>query len=130
MRMSERRGTPSSGVDAWQDLQCPYCGYELRDLPENRCPECGHAFDPDTVRWVMRRQFRAQWLLLVALVVLACPIGLVALVYSIRMERARMEHRLFDAQVLARRAEIWTIIAALSLVLFYGIVPYVVLILE
>lgn len=26
---------------------CLKCGYWLRGLPENRCPECGHAFDPD-----------------------------------------------------------------------------------
>ncbi len=25
---------------------CVRCGYALRDLPENRCPECGTAFDP------------------------------------------------------------------------------------
>lgn len=36
-------------IDAEQ-LNCPLCGYDLRGLPENRCPECGHAFDPEELR--------------------------------------------------------------------------------
>ena len=31
-------------------LPCPLCGYDLRGLPPGRCPECGHAFDPDELR--------------------------------------------------------------------------------
>jgi hypothetical protein len=27
-------------------MHCLNCGYDLRGLPENRCPECGRAFDP------------------------------------------------------------------------------------
>jgi rubredoxin len=27
--------------------QCEMCGYLLFGLSENRCPECGHPFDPD-----------------------------------------------------------------------------------
>lgn len=37
-------------------LTCPLCDYDLRGLPEHRCPECGHAFDPDE----LRRQVRAR----------------------------------------------------------------------
>jgi hypothetical protein len=33
---------------ATQDVLCPLCGYNLRGLPEARCPECGGKFDwPD-----------------------------------------------------------------------------------
>ncbi len=28
-------------------MRCLDCGYILYGLPENRCPECGRAFDPD-----------------------------------------------------------------------------------
>jgi len=31
-----KRGTPV----------CLYCGYDTRNLPENRCPECGTPFEP------------------------------------------------------------------------------------
>jgi hypothetical protein len=27
-------------------VRCRACKYDLRDLTENRCPECGRAFDP------------------------------------------------------------------------------------
>jgi hypothetical protein len=27
-------------------VRCLSCQYDLRDLPENRCPECGREFDP------------------------------------------------------------------------------------
>lgn len=32
-------------VDEKGDLRCSYCGYDLRGLPANRCPECGKVFD-------------------------------------------------------------------------------------
>lgn len=28
-----------------REIFCPLCGYNLRGLLENRCPECGHRFD-------------------------------------------------------------------------------------
>jgi len=30
-------------------MNCPSCGYDLRGLPEHRCPECGRPFDPRTI---------------------------------------------------------------------------------
>ena len=27
-------------------MRCLSCHYELKNLPQNRCPECGRAFDP------------------------------------------------------------------------------------
>ena len=28
-----------------QDFYCPQCGYNLRAIPENRCPECGFGYN-------------------------------------------------------------------------------------
>ena len=38
--------SPASSPSAPPGLFCPNCGYQLRGLSENRCPECGQAFDP------------------------------------------------------------------------------------
>ncbi len=48
------------------DLQCLNCGYSLRGLTTLRCPECGGAFDWDTVREQTRLRldrvlFEHQW---------------------------------------------------------------------
>ena len=51
------------------DLFCPACGYNLRGLTDDRCPECGNTFDRATLHvsripWVHRNQlgrFRAYW---------------------------------------------------------------------
>jgi len=33
-------------------MHCLDCGYDLRELPEPRCPECGREFDPkDRMSW-------------------------------------------------------------------------------
>jgi hypothetical protein len=42
------------------NLNCPRCGYDLRQLPEHRCPECGERFDmSDLVRtWTRKREPR------------------------------------------------------------------------
>ena len=39
-----RSTTPAEPFDA-ETASCKGCGYALRQLPENRCPECGLAFD-------------------------------------------------------------------------------------
>ena len=28
-------------------MRCKHCRYRLENLPDNRCPECGNAFDPN-----------------------------------------------------------------------------------
>jgi hypothetical protein len=39
-----------------EDLFCPQCGYNLRGLPEERCPECGTRFEPVGVRSLSRSE--------------------------------------------------------------------------
>jgi hypothetical protein len=36
-----------SGFASWQ---CQHCGYPLVGLERPQCPECGHSFDPQTVK--------------------------------------------------------------------------------
>ncbi len=33
-----------------EDLYCTQCGYNLRGIPENRCPECGYGYNRGAVR--------------------------------------------------------------------------------
>lgn len=35
-----------------EDLYCPHCGYNLREIPERQCPECGFGYDHRGVRSV------------------------------------------------------------------------------
>jgi hypothetical protein len=39
-------------------LKCPVCGYDLRGLSENRCPECGKSFDPTKLQITHETQTR------------------------------------------------------------------------
>lgn len=43
------QATPNAPADELE-LNCPLCGYDLRGLPSERCPECGHAFDAEKLR--------------------------------------------------------------------------------
>jgi hypothetical protein len=51
------------------DLLCGGCGYNLRGIPSDRCPECGRRFDPthligNLIPWEQRRhigRWRAFW---------------------------------------------------------------------
>lgn len=52
---------------AFEQLECPHCGYALAGLPSRTCPECGSAFDPATVQRHLRRSRRRRWLLSAAL---------------------------------------------------------------
>lgn len=57
---------------------CGWCGYNVRDLPERRCPECGHAIE----RWPSLFRHPARWPAVLALVVLA--FGLIVFINHFR----------------------------------------------
>ncbi len=38
--------------------RCPWCRYDIRGLPEPRCPECGETWEPNAVR---RGTSRLSW---------------------------------------------------------------------
>ncbi len=38
--------------------RCPWCRYDIRGLPEPRCPECGETWEPNAVR---RATSRLSW---------------------------------------------------------------------
>jgi hypothetical protein len=60
---------PSSDPAEAAELVCPGCGYELRGIASDRCPECGLAIDRATMSvsrlpWAHRKRigrFRAYW---------------------------------------------------------------------
>ncbi len=45
-------------------MRCLSCKYDLRNLTENRCPECGRIFDPDDPRTFRdtSRKHRRWWI--------------------------------------------------------------------
>lgn len=65
---------------------CRKCGYDLRGLPENRCPECATEFDPAEQQRILARihspppRPRHRWIaaLVVVLLALSVAAGLVA----------------------------------------------------
>lgn len=49
MSKSTNTSTTSS-TENLEGLRCPTCSYDLAGLTQNRCPECGDAFDPLILR--------------------------------------------------------------------------------
>src|SRR4051794_26198974 len=52
--------TEAASVSSEPDLLCGACGYNLRGVPSDRCPECGRHFDPNhsianLIPWEQRR---------------------------------------------------------------------------
>jgi rRNA maturation protein Nop10 len=60
---------------------CRKCGYDLRSLAENRCPECGKAFDPANPSTFSKSPRGFRWRFWIRLLLI--PPLLVALVYAI-----------------------------------------------
>ena len=76
--MSSFSTNPNAPAVVQHDIQCRYCGYNLRGLAEARCPECGNAFDPDDIAickvpWLHRRRigrwtayFQTAWMVTIS----------------------------------------------------------------
>jgi hypothetical protein len=57
-------------------MRCRTCGYDLHELRDPRCPECGRGFDPADPRTFLSRPFPARRRLvqaLLALLLLSLP---------------------------------------------------------
>ena len=61
--------------------RCLGCGYILNGLPENRCPECARAFDPDDPKTYFSK-LSYGWQYLVAAIAGAAAIGIAVLLLS------------------------------------------------
>ncbi len=52
-------------------LHCPKCCYDLTGLSENRCPECGEAFDPGALMREQSIRRPRWWAVLIAVLICA-----------------------------------------------------------
>lgn len=56
-----KRSTGEPSTDALSpSVVCLQCGYDLRGIPERRCPECGHGYDDAAIRAISSEEC---WLL-------------------------------------------------------------------
>ena len=60
---------------------CKKCGYDLQGLPENRCPECGTAFDPAERERIIARiaspppKSKYRWVVAIVVVLLTLTVA-------------------------------------------------------
>lgn len=74
--MLRRESEMERDVRIMTAMRCLACGYSLKHLKEQRCPECGRVFDPnDAATFAPGRRRTAPGLLCIAL------IGLIAAAY-------------------------------------------------
>lgn len=59
-----------------ETMRCLGCGYDLRSLPENRCPECGRGFDPtNAATYVAKVESGRRYLLLASIAIAAIALA-------------------------------------------------------
>jgi len=89
---------PMALLPATSERFCRRCGYNLHGLPENRCPECGKAFDPNNPKTYFQHAAslsRRWWakriiVVLVTLLILSSTAGL-TLWYGWHREQAAVQ---------------------------------------
>ncbi len=79
-RRSPERETSSVPADVpAEEMYCPRCGYNVRGIPEDRCPECGFGFQRAAIRSLAIANFDCrltnyQRTVLYAAISLACSV--------------------------------------------------------
>ena len=71
-------------------MHCLSCQYDLQNLTEHRCPECGRIFDPNddrTFQSPASSRLRLRVTSLALLLFAACAIGLPFVVFIIQLIR-------------------------------------------
>ncbi len=103
--------------DPLAEACCPHCGYSLRGLPENRCPECGNAFDPVEVAGT----FQAKWPVLMKWVLLGYVISgvftspfLIPFLLSLRSTPASRPFAMLSTLPYLVRALIFAVLGAIA----------------
>src|SRR5262245_45421734 len=87
--MTERESQPAPWSDRdavlafvrERDIPCPLCGYNLRNLTEARCPECGKELE---LRVGLVKTFLGAWIATFAACAPLGGLGLIALLITFR----------------------------------------------
>ncbi|NLE60399.1 MAG: hypothetical protein GX616_18780 [Planctomycetes bacterium] len=116
--VSDQSSVVSGGTaDPLAEACCPHCGYSLRGLPENRCPECGNAFDPAEVAGTFQAKWPAllKWVLLGYVIsgVFASPF-LISSLLSLRSTPASRPFAMLTTLPYLVRALVFAVLGAIA----------------